>query len=258
LVRISIDGDDYYLNDTDQYSQLGTTGFNGKMAITLADQKPGIIRAAKNCADKTETDYAVTVSPDGHAQIKVSKYFYGEDYNGAHKYFAELPPEERDHYFQEAVSRVAQGARAVGDLTTRFDAYPGLEEFTVELDNYAVADKNYLYFNLPFTPSFLDATADQRSLPLFIADEDETITRAVIGLPAGYRPTDILPVSESFSTPGGSRVKITRTNTGDECIVTDDFTTVPAIVNAQNYPKLLDIQSALGEKSEKTFLLEKE
>ena len=100
-------------------------------------------------------------------------------------------------------------------------------------------------------------TADQRTLPLFIADENEMITRAVIGLPAGYRPTDILPASESFSTPGGSQVKITRTSKGDECVITDDFTTVPAIVTAQNYPKLLDIQSALGEKSEKTFLLEK-
>ncbi|HEY3763227.1 MAG TPA: DUF3857 domain-containing protein [Verrucomicrobiae bacterium] len=258
LVRISLDGNDYYLNDTDQYSQLGTTGFNDKMALTLSNQKIGVIRTAKNCADKTETDYTVTLSPDGKAQIKVSKHFYGEDYNGAHKYFAELPPEERDHYFQEAVSRVAQGARPVSDLATSFDTYPGSEEFTVELDNYGVADKNYLYFNLPFTPGFLETAADQRSLPLYLSDENETITRAEINLPAGYRPTDILPVSESFFAPGGSQVKITRTTTGNQCVVTDDFITAPAIIAPQNYPKLLDIQSALGEKSEKTFLLEKE
>jgi hypothetical protein len=33
--------------------------------------------------------------------------------------------------------------------------------------------------------------------------------------------------------------------------------TVPAIISPKNYPELLDIQSALGEKSETTFLLEK-
>jgi len=258
LVRISVDGADYYLNDTDQYSQLGTTGYNGKLAIALASQKMETLHAAKDCADKIETDYAVGLSPDGKAQIRVSKYFYGQNYNGAHKYFAELPPEERDHYFQEAVSRVAQGARAVSDLTTQFDMYPGLEEFTVELDNYGVVDGKYLYFNLPFTPSFLDTTADQRSLPLFIADEDEDIIRAEINLPPGYRQTEILPKSEKFTAPGGSQVKITRTSSNGESIVTDDFTTVPAVIAAQNYPKLLEIQSALGEKSEKTFLLERE
>jgi hypothetical protein len=258
LVRIKVDGNDYYLNDTDQYSQLGTTGFNGKLAMALADQKMETIHAAENCTDKIETDYAVTLSADGKAQIKVSKYFYGEDYNGAHKSFAEMPPEQRDHYFQEAVSRVAQGARAVSDLTTRFDTYPGLEEFTVELDNYSVVDGNYLYFNLPFVPAFFDTAAGQRSLPLFFADEDEDITRAEIGLPDGYRLTDILPRSEKFTTPGGSQVKITQTSANGKYILTDDFTTKPAIVPADSYPQLLDIQSALGQKSEKTFLLEKE
>ncbi len=258
LVRISVEGDDYYLNDTDQYSQLGTTGSNGKLAIALATQKLQTIHAAKNCADKTETDYAVTLSPDGRAMIKVSKYFYGQDYNAAHKMFAELPPEERNHYFQEAVSRVAQGAQAVGDLTTRFDAYPGLEEFIVELDNYGVLGGNYLYFNLPFAFSFFNIASDQRSLPLFIADNNENILRAEIGFPPGYRPTSILPKSETFTAPGGSQVRITRTVADGKCVVTDDFTAAPAVISAQNYSKLLDVQSALGEKSEKTFLLERE
>jgi transglutaminase-like putative cysteine protease len=258
LVRITVDGEGYYLNDTDQYSQLGTTGFDGKLAVALAQQRMDTIHAAKDCADKTETDYAVTLAADGQAQIQVSKYFYGQDYNSGHKYFAELPPEERNHYFQEAVSRVAQGARAVGDLTTRFDTYPGLEEFTVELDNYGVVDGNYLYFNLPFTLSFLDTAADQRSLPLFIADENESVVRAQINLPAGYHQTEIVPKSENLIAPGGSQVAITRKDSNGQCVIMDDFTTRPAIISAQGYPKLLDIQSALGEKSERTFLLEHE
>ena len=48
---------------------------------------------------------------------------------------------------------MAQGARPVGDLVTRFDTYPGLEQYTVDIDNYSVVDGPYLYFDLPFTPS---------------------------------------------------------------------------------------------------------
>jgi transglutaminase-like putative cysteine protease len=257
LVKISAGGDDYYLNDGDQYSQLGTTRFDGKLGVALAGQKLETIHAAKNCGDKTETDYAVTLSADGKARIKISKYFYGEDYNTTHKFFAELPPEERNHYFQEAVSRVTQGAQAVGGLTTQFDTYPGLEEFTVELDDYGVVDGKYLYFGLPFTPSFFTAAADQRSLPLFISERNEKVVRAEIELPAGFRPTDIAPKSEHFTAPGGSQVHVTETSAGGKCVVTDEFETVPGIIAPGNYPKLLNIQSELGQKSETTFLLER-
>ena len=75
LVRIRVGGDDYYLNDGNQYSQLGTTAFDDKLGIALASQKLETIRAAKNCGNKTETDYAVSLADDGKARIKISTHF---------------------------------------------------------------------------------------------------------------------------------------------------------------------------------------
>jgi hypothetical protein len=258
LVKVTVDGEDYYLNDTDQYAQLGTTGSDGKLGIALGDQQIVTIHAAKNCSDKTETDYTISLSGDGNARIEISRWFYGQSYNGDNEYFSELPPEEREHYFQEAVSRVAQGARAVSDLTTKFDTYPGLEQFTVELDNYGVMDGKYLYFNLPFTPALFDTLSDQRALPMFISDESENVLRAEIQFPDGYRETDIVPKNESFVAPGGSQASITRTDSDGKCIVTDQFDNLPGIINPKNYPALLTIQSALGSRSGTTFLLERE
>ena len=258
LVKISIGGDDYYLNDGNQYSQLGTTAFDDKLGIALANQHLETIRAAKNCGNKTETDYAVSLANDGRARITISTHYYGEDYNRQHQFFAELPPEERNHYFQEAVSSVAQGARAVGGLTTKFDAYPGLEEFTVEQDDFGVVNGNYFYFGLPFTPSFFNAAAAQRSLPLLIPDSNEQMIHAEIELPAGFHLTDIAPKGGRLAAPGGSRVHITEASAGGKCFVTYEFETVPGIITPADYPKLLDIQSALGRKSETTFLLERQ
>lgn len=258
LVKISIGGDNYYLNDTDQYAELGTTAFDGKLGVALATQRIQTINAASNCGDKADTGYTVSLSDNGKARITISTRFYGELYNEKRQFFAELPPEERQHYFQEAVSRVAQGARAVGDLTTKFDSYPGLEQFTVDLDNYGVVDGKYLYLNLPFTPSFYETGADHRSLPLFIADQRERIVHTEIELPAGFVQTDIAPKTESFSAPGGSQIHITKTGSPGKCIVTDDFQTVPAIISPTDYLKLAGIQSALGEKSATTILLERQ
>lgn len=258
LVRVTVDGDNYYLNDTDQYAQLGTTGFDGKLGLVLADQKMMTIHAAKNCSDKTETDYAISLSKDGKALIQISRWFYGEDYNGDNEFFSELPPEERQHYFQEAVSRVAQGAKAVSGLTTKFDTYPGLEQFTVELDHYAVPDGKYYYFNLPFSPALLTTLADQRSLPLYLPDQSDRILKAEIQLPEGYRETDIVPRDEKFTAPGGSQARITQKADGDKTVITEQFKTVPGVIEPKQYAELLNIQSALGEKSATTFLLEKD
>jgi transglutaminase-like putative cysteine protease len=257
LVKISANGDDYYLNDTDQYAQLGTTSADGNLGVNLADQKIATIHAARDCGNKTETDYAISLSDDGHARMKISTRYYGENYNGKHRYFAELPPEERKHYFQEAVSGVAQGARADGDLTTKFDSYPGLEEFTVDLDDYGVASGKYFYFDLPFSPPFYAAGTGERSLPLYLSDKRERVVRAEIELPPGFVPTDIAPNDGMFAAPGGSQVHITKTSADGKYVVTERLNAVPAIVNPADYPKLLNIQSTLGRKSEMTFLLER-
>jgi len=258
LVKIDVDGQDYYLNDTDQYAQLGTTGSDGKQGIMLADQKMMTIHAAKGCGNKIEIDYAISLSGDGKARIEISRWFYGQNYNGNNEFFSELPPEEREHYFQETVSRVAQGARPVSDLTTKFDTYPGLERFTVEMDHYGIPDGKYFYFNLPYAPTLLGTLSDQRTLPLYLPDASENVLRAEIQLPEGFQATDIGPKSQTFSAPGGSQARITRTDADGKTTVTSEFELMPGVIKPKNYPALLDIQSALGSRSGTTFLLERE
>jgi hypothetical protein len=258
LVKVDVDGQDYYFNDTDQYAHLGTTPSNGKLALILPDQKLVTVQVSKDNANRIETDYAVSLAKDGKAQIEISRWFYGQTYNDNNEFFSELPPEEREHYFQEAVSRVAQGARPVSDLTTKFDTYPGLERFTVKMDNFAVADGKYFYFNLPFTASLFDSLAEHRALPLYVSEADENDFRAEIELPGGYRASGIAPKSEKLVAPGGSEARITDTDDGGKRVITEQFETKPGIIKPKDYSELLSIQSTLGQKSATTFLLEQE
>ena len=109
LVRITLDGENYYLNDTDQYAQLGSTGCDGALGIALSTQAWEVIHAAKDCEDGTRTDYTLLLDDSGRTRIGVSRWYYGENYNEKHRYFSELPPEERKRYFQETVSEVGPG-----------------------------------------------------------------------------------------------------------------------------------------------------
>jgi hypothetical protein len=258
LVRVTLDGETYYLNDTDQYSRLGSTPHDGKLAIGLKSKTPETVHAASNDSDKTDTVYTLALSDTGKTRVGITRNYFGGHYNSRNRYFSELPPEERKRYFQEIVSGFAQGARPIGDLKTQFDCYPGVEQYTVEVDNYCVVDGKYTYFDLPFTPSLFPGGSDQRSLPLYIPYESHNSVRTEIELPPGYRKVAIAPKSETLEAPsGGGKALMTMQQSGGKYVITHDFETSPTIVAAKDYPAMLELEANLGRKSSRVFLLEK-
>jgi hypothetical protein len=193
-------------------------------------------------------------------QMGVTKHYFGNEYNEKNKFFSELRPEEKKRYYQEAISEIGQGAKPVGDLNEHFDTYPGTESFTVALDNYAVVDGKYLYFNLPFTPSLVTLPGgDQRTLPFMLSHEGTTSVRTEITLPLGFRDVLIAPRSESLDAPaGGGKVRVTSAAETGKYVLTDESETSPAVINPRDYPAMVKLESTLENKSSKVFLLEKE
>ncbi|HUD48530.1 MAG TPA: DUF3857 domain-containing protein [Candidatus Baltobacteraceae bacterium] len=258
LVRVTVDGATYYINDTDQYAKLGSTPHDGRLGLVLASGAFEVIHAATGCGNKVETDFTLAPDNTGRTRLSVTRRYYGDNYNEKNRYFSELPPEERRRYFQEIVSGLAQGARAVGDLTTHFDTYPGVEQFTADVDNYSVLDGNYFYFDLPFTPSLFPTGADRRALPLFISQASDDVVHTEIALPAGFRHVVMAPGSETLDAPDGSgKAEITSTDSAGTWSFTHEFETAPAIIPPPDYAALLKVESTLGRKSGKVLLLEK-
>ena len=260
LVKVAVEGTTYYLNDTDQYAALGSTSHDDRLSINLTTQASEVIAAAKDREDRTEKVYSLSLADNGKLRMQITEHFFGGEYNSRNRYFSELRPEERKHYYQELVSGVAQGARPVGDLTTQFDSYPGTMQFTVDLDNYAVVDGNYLYFNLPFTPSLYQLPGgDRRTLPLMLSGDAKTSIRTEIDLPPGYAKMVIAPKDENLDAPAnGGTAKLTSSTTAGKFTMTDDFDTSPTIVSPQDFPALLKVESTLEKKSAKVFLLQKD
>jgi transglutaminase superfamily protein len=259
LVRVVVDGATVYLNDTDQYARLGTTPHDGRLGLALNSQECEVIRAEKDNRNRTETDYTLTVGDDGRTRIGVVRRFYGSGYNDLNRYFSELPPEERRRYYQELVSGMAQGARPASELSTDFRTYPGVEQYSVDIDNYAVLDGNHLYFDLPFTPGLFGAGADHRVMPLYIPSRSESMTRTEISLPPAFSKLVISPRSEILMAPDGAGVvRVTSSHAGGNCVITHQFETQPAIIPPKDYAATLRLEAALERKSSKVFLLEKE
>ncbi len=261
LVKVSVDGQAYYLNDTDQYARLGATGNDNHLGIALSNGGYEVIQAAPDCRDKTETVYTLSIAENGKLQMGVTERYFGAEYNSRNRYFSELRPEERKRYFQELISGVGQGARPVGELTDQFDTYPGSEHYAVELDNYAVVDGKYLYFDLPFTPWLFYKSiigGDQRTLPLLVPMDEKRTVRTEIELPRGFGVV-VAPASQSLDAPGGrGKVRVNSSISGGKFVMTDEFETSPGIVEPKDYPAMLEVEAALEKKSGKVFLLQKE
>jgi hypothetical protein len=96
-------------------------------------------------------------------------------------------------------------------------------------------------------------------LPLYIANQSQNTIRTEIQLPPKFRETDIAPRSECLGTlAAGGRARITSEASPGKRVITHEFETSPAIVNAKDYPALLQVEATLGKKSSRVFLLEKE
>ncbi|MFO1477441.1 MAG: DUF3857 domain-containing protein [Verrucomicrobiota bacterium] len=258
LVRVKVDGEVCYLNDTDQYAQLGSVSASGRFAVRLADRSYEFVQPTREGRDQEESLYRLRLDAKGNARLTVTRRYYGALFNERHRYFAELPPEERRRYYQEAATGLAQGARPVGELVTRFDTYPGVEELTVDIDQYAVLDGGRLLFQLPYRPAMRWSGMDHRTLPLLTPLGPASIIRTEIEWPKDYSRVVIAPRSEKFSAPDGAgkaRI-ISEPGSPGQWTLTQQSQKEPAIVEAADYPKLMEMQSDLERLSRRTFLLE--
>ena len=144
----------------------------------------------------------------------------------------------------------------MGKLTTDFDNYPGHEQFMVTINDYGVTAGKYLYFDLPFTPSLIGPGANQRTLPLYISQNNKDIIRTEVDLPSDFPRVLIAPQNADYTVAGSEKASVQVGNTFNDYIVTDQLITTPAIISPDTYQTILKVESDLSRKSSKVFLLE--
>jgi hypothetical protein len=117
--------------------------------------------------------------------------------------FAEMTPEMRKRYHQGLVSAISQSAKPEGELSTKFDSYPGSEDFSVTVDKYAVKDGNLLYLMLPESLNgILPVASEKRVNPFFYSGIVNVKKEFTIVLPEKYySECSILPPGLCIDIP---------------------------------------------------------
>ncbi|HQO81567.1 MAG TPA: DUF3857 domain-containing protein [Deltaproteobacteria bacterium] len=265
LVRVRSEGGYIYLNDTDQYAIVGTTGSAGHPCLVLRSGAFETIEPLSDRhADRRDTDISIRLSEDGDIVLTQKRTFYGENYAAFRKQFSEMPPEERKRHHEQLISSISQAAKPLGDYVTRYDQYPGTEELSVQIDSYAVRQDGYLYLKVPGLINILEGvTSDKRENPLYQSGPRNARISVDVLLPDGIKACELLP-PDGFrvwmGSGGGISMETSVTEAGngrkyDVVRIVQDVDIDPVIVPPSRYPDLLDSQRVISHPSSNLILM---
>ncbi len=205
LIKLKVDGNVVYLNDTGEYSELGTTSHDKRPCLSLPAGKIETVKAAPGKESKSEEKYKCTVSENGDMKMNVTETFYGSSYANAKRYLAEMKPDEYKKFKENLVSGFSQSAKLEGDIISDFKSYPGKIEFTVTIPKYAVREKDFLYFILPQTlGNFLGINSEARESPIYWSIPEKSETVMEISLPEGFNKFELVPPTIEWEAPNNA------------------------------------------------------
>ncbi len=259
LVRVKIDGDYVYLNDTDQYDHLGVTGYDDCPVIELSKGRITELDLADDLESRSYQEYNISISTDGDADFMVSTSVQGASYGSRKRMFVEMMPENRDRYVQQLVTSVSQGATLTEELQTSYDSYPGVEKFTVAVDKYAVCDGDSIYFEIPNGLPVLGLSADEHESPYYIHGPLEKEVKVHVELPAGYSELLMAPESNIWQLPcnaGTISIEVIS-NEGTSLDIIEKVSLNDAIIAPEYYGQLLEIDRQISHKDMEMILVRK-
>ncbi len=260
LVKVNVDKKPIYLSGSSQYAELGTSPFDHSPMLNLDNGSIETLRVAPGKGNRSHVVYEISVAADGEVGITLSSIQQGTAFEGFHKLYAEITPENLRRRYLEMVSGISQSATAASELIVDYSAYPGKQEFAVSAERYAVQDKDYLYLTLPGgLGGLLQYRANERDQPLAWNGHIDHLIEYNIILPEGYEPT-LLPRNFSWQAPDGAgmiEVAVEYSRRANAIRIVQMADLKPALIPASEFPNIIKASHRLAHPDMRTILLKK-
>lgn len=253
------DGFAIYLNDTNQYAELGTVAHDGKYGLFLSTGETGLIETSVELKSYSRFVQKIKLKGNGDAVIESAHQYFGGDCAAWNQTFTEFTPEQRRRFYQKAVTDIAQSATPAGELVTNFREYPGTEGFTVNVKRFAVYDNNFLYCQLQNRGylSFLKNASTVRVNPFMLGGPLKISAEYNIALPPKLEHIRLLPPAWNWTSSNNAININIKTNkvSPDNVIITSEIDIKPCVVSPEEYQKFAEIQARLNNPDMSIILL---
>ncbi|MGI6494602.1 MAG: DUF3857 domain-containing protein [Kiritimatiellia bacterium] len=262
LARGVAPDDPIYLNDTDQYAELGACGLEHSRLLSRDGSRAPLL-LPEEIRSRETSSYGLEVDGDGTAFIAVTNEFFGAACAGFRRTYREMPPEERDRHHQSLLGGLSHAALPAGPLELDLDGYPGRLVYTAMASNYAARAGSTLTLLVPGAGGKVaNLRADTRKLPLLCGGRIDAAWDCTVTLPAGTTAVAARPPELAWTLPcglGELRVSSEESRHADGRLVLrfrSDFRRVPAILPPEEYPVLLEMNRRLDHPRNRTLILE--
>ncbi len=186
----------YFLGLENEYTPLGTTGYEGSMFV---DPRTGgfdtIAIPDKELSEDDTEIVRYAVRENGAVDLDFLLERRGASVGGARKRYAEMLPELRSRHFQQLLGSIAQAASATRELKTDVEGYPFTLEFSAFIPGLAVVSGDAISFRVPqLGGQLFGLTGSMRENPIGVGGESgSSVSRYIISFPEGYAKIEHLP-----------------------------------------------------------------
>lgn len=206
LVKLNTENGYIYMNDTTQYSMIGTTYSDGYQGLVLETGKIEVIKAiSTEFEDRTESQYDIALKSDGSAQVRVKNVYYGTGYGEFRERCEKLTPESRRRLHLKLAAELNQRAIPIKEYITNYNTYPGTEIYTVQINNFSIPQEGYYYLELPgLRQGFRGASRSKRVNPFYKGGFDKETIRVNLEIPDKYKSLIIAPPKSTHLRMNGA------------------------------------------------------
>ena len=262
LVKVNIKGKTYYLGESqgqNLYAYLATTNYENCVGIEFGltnDNKNNIkfstITPQENLKNKNEYIYDIYVAKDGTTNYQYKHKIWGSNYNNFKRFYLEMNNKERQQYFQKTVASISQSAKPLQPLKIDVAKYPALIDVNVSINDYAIKDKQFLYFSLPNgrLKNIFKINSKKRTTPFYFSKKIKFTTTYNVTIPDDTK-IELLPESFSWTGPnnlGTINSKVTKSE-NNKIIITFDVDLKPALLSLNDFKQVIAIQEKLKDLS---------
>ncbi len=265
LVRVDGPAGEIWLNDQNRYGQFGTCAYDRGLLLSLNSGRLSSLKLKEELRTTNRSLLRIDIAPDGTAQITSREIISGTNFGSLKRFYAQLPPEERNRHYQSILANLSQNAQPLTpDLTTDFLSYPGEISFTAKVANFATFEGDFCYFSLPIAlggPLGV-AKSNRRYNPLNWPRLD-SIEEITVTLPANYPQILLAPANYQWNAPadGGSISWQCQPSTNaagaTELRFTYRVNTNPTVILPRQFPRLQEALQRLQHPAATTILLSK-
>lgn len=258
LVKVKAEGLTVWLNDSDQYAELGTCSFEGNPSLSM-DGKIRDILVPDNYKTKQDIATIIRLFPNGDARFETSTSFYGADYAAYKKLFKQQTPEDRKRYILKKLSEISKSAVADGDFIIDFDKYPGVVSFNASVPDFASTQGDFLYASItnPFA-RLISVRGDRRTLPYESKISAMGKNEITIFRPDDFPKVAFTPSSQKIKLPEKQGVLTLKSKVDSEIAnFVFSYDVKPFFIMPEEYQKLLDLSKLLRHPNFSKIIFEK-